>query len=283
MCAGYSDSGTSARKGNFRPHNICCQERVHFYGRNGAGACALNDEIGIIQGVGLEACNGNILHQSSYAVYTAMLCFCGVRNQVVAANQVYEVDCSKMDLAPNSNYIFLAVGKSDTGSADAFRATYPVTLTDRTPPVVLSTGHNLTINENGIISGQVTLNFSENLYYLATNASAEENPKKLCFHENGPGTDNESASALNLCYSPGIGVLMERTAHVPGTSTPEKPNNDSITNRITLEFNQATKNAKVTFSNELTDRAGNRIDTITVSLKLVNNNEVVVLVNGKEI
>ena len=76
---------------------------------------------------------------------------------------------------------------------------------------------------------------------------------------------------------------MDQTAHVPGTSTPEKPNNDSITNRITLKFKQATKNAKVTFSNELTDRAGNRIDTITVSLKLVNNNEVVVLVNGKEI
>ncbi len=207
----------------------------------------------------------------------------GSGKQVVAANQVYEVDCSKMDLAPNSNYIFLAVGKSDTGSADAFRATYPVTLTDRTPPVVLSTGHNLTIDENGIISGEVTLNFSENLYYLATNASAEENPKKLCFHEYGPGTDNESASALSLCYSPGISVLMEQTAHVPGTSTPEKPNNDSITNRITLKFEQATKNAKVTFSNELTDRAGNRIDTITVSLKLVNNNEVVVLVNGKEI
>ncbi|MBD5118049.1 MAG: S-layer homology domain-containing protein [Clostridiales bacterium] len=80
---------------------------------------------------------------------------------------------NKADVKAGTNYIFVAVAQGDKGSGYSFRALYPVTKTDLTPPMITSS--KLEVNPadfdkvNGVISkGTLTLTFSEPLYAVAT-------------------------------------------------------------------------------------------------------------------
>lgn len=177
----------------------------------------------------------------------------------VAANQVYQVDCSKMELAMDSDYIFLAVGKSDTGSADAFRATYPVRLTDKTPPAIVGASNALTYDTTTRrLNGTVVITFTEDIYFKgASGGDALADPEPICFHA---VTDPSSMkNHANQCITPSAFVKPTVSGN-HGTDNP--------TNSFSLTFDKALTTETVTLSSTITDKAGNRISPIKISTKV---------------
>lgn len=192
----------------------------------------------------------------------------------VAANQVYQVDCSKMELVMDSDYIFLAVGKSDTGSADAFRATYPVRLTDKTPPAIVDVSPAVEYDEIAKrINGEIVVTFTENIYFKASSGTgALADPEPICFHEatDPYGMKNHAYQ----CMSSAVNIKPTlKGSH--GT--------DTATTNFSLTLKKAFSGEKVILGNTITDKAGNRIDPITITVKLDKDNNVIVLVDGKEV
>lgn len=192
----------------------------------------------------------------------------------VAANQVYQVDCSKMELAMDSDYIFLAVGKSDTGSADAFRATYPVRLTDKTPPAIVGASNALTYDTTTRrLNGTVVITFTEDIYFKgASGGDALADPEPICFHA---VTDPSSMkNHANQCITPSAFVKPTVSGN-HGTDNP--------TNSFSLTFDKALTTETVTLSSTITDKAGNRISPIKISTKVDAEGNITVLINGKEV
>ena len=88
----------------------------------------------------------------------------------VSASRTVSVNCSS-GMSGNTWYTFLTVGKSDSGSGDAFRAIRPVFNTDNEAPVITSFSFTLgntapITSPNGICKGSVTIQFNEELYWL---------------------------------------------------------------------------------------------------------------------
>ena len=192
----------------------------------------------------------------------------------VAANQVYQVDCSKMELAMDSDYIFLAVGKSDTGSADAFRATYPVRLTDKTPPAIVGASNALTYDTTTRrLNGTVVITFTEDIYFKgASGGDALADPEPICFHA---VTDPSSMkNHANQCITPSAFVKPTVSGN-HGTDNP--------TNSFSLTFDKALTTETVTLSSTITDKAGNRISPIKISTKVDAEGNITVVINGNEV
>lgn len=92
-------------------------------------------------------------------------------NATVPDNGMVPVNCGNMPLSDGAQYVFLAVGKSTLGSGDAFRAILPVSKVDSEAPKIINVGSNLIVTEDGLLEGEVTLNFDETLYYNDTSTS----------------------------------------------------------------------------------------------------------------
>ena len=78
-----------------------------------------------------------------------------------------QIKCTNMSMVVM--YTFVSVGRGANGSGDAFRAYYPITLSDTTPPMVTSIdagGYKFDPNGGLIKRGTVTLTFSESLYAI---------------------------------------------------------------------------------------------------------------------
>ena len=58
---------------------------------------------------------------------------------------------------------------------------------------------------------------------------------------------------------------------------------DTATTNFSLTLNRAFSGEKVVLGNTITDKAGNRIKPITITVKLDKDNNVIVLVDGKEV
>ena len=196
----------------------------------------------------------------------------GTLQMVAGVSQT--VDCSQMDLAPDSSYIFLAVGSSNTGSADAFRAIYPVMLVDNTPPVVESISNALRVRTNGTITGQLVLNFSENIYYKDLSSAAAIAPKKFCFHETQNNVDSSTADPTVICSSPGIKVAKYRVGDHGSNEEPDST-------QIFLNFENTFPTEKITLNRVITDKIGNRIGTITISFSVDADKNITVYVNNR--
>ncbi len=132
-------------------------------------------------------------------------------NGTTSGGKSVPVDCSKMYMSPGTEYAFIAVGRSDQGSGDAFRAIYPVTLVDAEAPKVLSIANGLYIDENtGNIKGSVTLVFDKLLYHI----NRDEDPWKL--HQVDEGSfsasrPDEFISIENYVYDAPYNDLQIRT------------------------------------------------------------------------
>ena len=192
----------------------------------------------------------------------------------VTANQIYSVDCSKMELVMDSDYIFLAVGKSDTGSADAFRATYPVRLTDTTSPAIVTVSPAVEYDETARrIKGEIVVTFTENIYFKASSGTgALADPEPICFHET-----NDPFGMKNHAYQ-----CMSSAVNIKPTLNGSH-GTDTATTNFSLTLNRAFSGEKVVLGNTITDKAGNRIKPITITVKLDKDNNVIVLVDGKEV
>ena len=192
----------------------------------------------------------------------------------VTANQIYSVDCSKMELVMDTDYIFLAVGKSDTGSADAFRATYPVRLTDTTSPAIVTVSPAVEYDETARrIKGEIVVTFTENIYFKASSGTgALADPEPICFHET-----NDPFGMKNHAYQ-----CMSSAVNIKPTLNGSH-GTDTATTNFSLTLNRAFSGEKVVLGNTITDKAGNRIKPITITVKLDKDNNVIVLVDGKEV
>lgn len=88
----------------------------------------------------------------------------------VSAGRTVSVNCSS-GMSGTTWYTFLTVGKSDSGSGDAFRAIRPVFNTDSEAPVITSYSFALgniapISSPNGVCKGTLTIQFNEELYWL---------------------------------------------------------------------------------------------------------------------
>ena len=192
----------------------------------------------------------------------------------VTANQIYSVDCSKMELVMDTDYIFLAVGKSDTGSADAFRATYPVRLTDTTSPAIVTVSPAVEYDETaGRITGKIVVTFTENIYFTASSGTGTlADPEPICFHKT-----NDPFGMKNHAYQ-----CMSSAVNIKPTLNGSH-GTDTATTNFSLTLNRAFSGEKVILGNTITDKAGNRIEPITITVKLDKDKNVIVLVDGKEV
>lgn len=91
------------------------------------------------------------------------------KGSTAISNRSVAVDCSRQwNLSGGAQYAFLAVGRSNLNSGDAFRAIWPVELKDTTPPMVQSINHTLEFDSgsNSRVSGEITIQFTEPIYRL---------------------------------------------------------------------------------------------------------------------
>ena len=91
----------------------------------------------------------------------------------ILAGRSKTVDCSG-GMVGTTWYTFLAVGRSATGSGDAFRAIRPVYNKDQSPPMVTACLYEIELNDDGkTYSGTVSLTFNEDLYWVEKDANTQ--------------------------------------------------------------------------------------------------------------
>lgn len=170
----------------------------------------------------------------------------GTGSTSVKGGASVSVDCSKMGMSQNVEYCFLAVGHSEQGSGDAFRATYPVTLVDQDAPKVIDVNSTLTANSKGIIKGDVTLVFDEYLYYREQGGSGQLAKLRPVDRGNAlrPGDTSDYISIASLVSSKSNSISVVTSADQKGKRT--------LT--IDLKFTNAVSGAFITFDSNLSDQ-----------------------------
>ncbi len=123
-------------------------------------------------------------------------------NGTTSGGKSVPVDCSKMFMSSGTEYAFIAVGRSDQGSGDAFRAIYPVTLVDTEAPKVISMINNLYVDDvSGFLAGELILEFDKDLYRLNRDVELGQ-PWELLQVDCGPhlasNRPNNFTSVVNL-------------------------------------------------------------------------------------
>lgn len=170
------------------------------------------------------------------------------------------VDC-RPGMTGTTWYTFLCVGRSLTGSGDAFRATRPVFLRDNEAPVVTECttiygdpDHPLA-DPNGRFWGYVTVIFNEDLYYKTQDPATSLQKITPIEATNGP---NGSPG-----YKPVKMVLTTLDNNIelrPGPS-------GKTCSSLTFQINGAFPGAMISFSASLCDQQGNnRTSNLTLTL-----------------
>lgn len=161
----------------------------------------------------------------------------------------------KEAMAGATEYAFLAVGKSELGSGDAFRVVYPVKLPDTDPPKVQTVAAAGRFNPTGTAwTGDVTIVFNEDLYYYTPSVGSTP-PTSRPVHL-GTAT-NANWVSVNFIATPSGNVQL--------TTDVNKTNQK--TNIVTLKFTAATNGAFITFKTNLADGFGNtRTTPLTVKM-----------------
>ena len=189
----------------------------------------------------------------------------------VDVGQRYVVDASEYPMSERAQYAFLAVGQSPSGSGDAFRCIYPLTLVDSEAPIVKAIQNTLTMDVvDGIVqntcSGRISLTFNEYLYHSDDTTS----PPTLRQVDRGPIisslrelTEYENfravASLMQTRSSTQISLMEDDESQI-GKQT------------LTIEFrlDHAENGTFLTFSSDLCDQYSNvRGSPLTVSIRIV--------------
>ena len=167
---------------------------------------------------------------------------------------------------PNAQYIFLAVGRAPDGTIDAFRAVYPITPLDKTPPGpggIQSTLKMDMLNGEPLntCSGRVSLTFNEYLYYYNPSTYPPAIQPLDRGPLNSPNRQTEFISAASLVQacsdSSKINLILRE----------EFTNQRTIT--INLNFQHAENGEFITFNTNLCDQFGNtRSVPLTIRLSL---------------
>ena len=104
----------------------------------------------------------------------------------IAAGRSKTVDCSG-GMVGTTWYTFLTVGRSATGSGDAFRAIRPVYNKDQSPPMITACLYEIELNPDGkTYSGTLSLIFNEDLYWVEKDTNTQnQTVTPLCAKEIG--------------------------------------------------------------------------------------------------
>ena len=179
------------------------------------------------------------------------------------------MDCSKKwTLSGGAEYAFLAVGRSPLGSGDAFRAIYPVTLVDSTPPMVQTISHTLQFDpgsNNRTVSGEITIQFTEPIYRL----NRETNPPTLQKIDAGPllGANNRQPDFVSI-----QSLVSSRNPSTAGRiDFVSYPNQINIPAQVLqIKLDHAPSGAFITCYNQICDAASNVNQTsLNVTMKIV--------------
>ena len=174
-------------------------------------------------------------------------------------------------MSERAQYAFLVVGRSPSGSGDAFRAIYPLTLVDSDAPKVTAVQSTLNMDTvDGIIqgtcSGRVSLTFNEYLYHSDDSTT----PPTLQHVDRGtiisnlrlPGADYEDYISV------GSLVQSESSSGQVGLMlSDDQVGRQTLT--IDFNFDHAQDGAFITFTSDLCDQYSNvRAAPLTVSITI---------------
>ena len=225
-----------------------------------------------------QASDGNRIVMKSPS---AGVTFTQANNSVPDKNMV---TCTGMQV--KNNYTFIAVGKSDMGSGDAFRAIHPLFKNDTEPPKVDLSASIITVREwekNGdeytgrIKQGTVTLAFTEELWAVQSGSGSSKSiPVDNC-------TAAAKGHAAASTQYQAVGGLVASTADsgVTVIGASKHKNSDTDTgedgvskapiNTITLNVSDADDGFGIVFRDIITDENSNFIPRgpLTVKIKIV--------------
>ena len=190
---------------------------------------------------------------------------------------------------PGGRYTFVAVARGGRGSGDSFRAYYPVTIQDNTPPKIV----NAYFGDLGGTPGSatqsttLTLEFSEPLYFrLENDMSNEYYPIDNCglgAHQTvgDPYPDLDPDNEVKRYYSI-AGTVSSRgqVLTVQGANDHNEGVKSAPIRSITLLIsNLTTTESTISFNNKgtIVDWAGNRNSRpLSISVKMVNTADMTI-------
>ncbi len=144
----------------------------------------------------------------------------GTGTVTVPGGTMRPVDCSRMKMTPGTEYAFIAVGRSNQGSGDAFRAIYPVSIIDAEAPKVTQIVNGMMITQYDNFKGNFTLIFDKDLYHTVSG-----DPPKISQVDEGTAIDTLNkrpkgfTSVNSFLYSKTDGFDFDTNPEKAGTPT----------------------------------------------------------------
>lgn len=129
-------------------------------------------------------------------------------NAVTKAGEEIQRDFTKdMDPQSATNYYCIAAAKNVLGGEYAFKAVSNVHIPDKTPPVLYTPTANGIKQPDETFKGSLTLDFSENLYWIGEDRDAQ----KLCvvLNKNKNGSEVEAKVNPDGTVTPGEKILIK--------------------------------------------------------------------------
>ncbi|MBQ9492599.1 MAG: hypothetical protein IJR54_02570 [Oscillibacter sp.] len=170
------------------------------------------------------------------------------------------VDCSLLPMVEGHKYAIISVTQSADGGPNVFRAVYPITPPDKNPPLVMDITQNLTMDgseslELNTCSGNVTLTFDSNLYYL--------NGDVMKAVDLGP----HYSTLRSENFTPLVDLGSSSPAGQIAVSSGQVAQVNRLTSSINLTLKNAASGATITFPTKLCDEYGN-MNTVALTVTL---------------
>lgn len=187
-----------------------------------------------------------------------------LKNSVtISAGGTKSVDCSGA-MSGDTWYTFLTVGKSTSGSGDAFRAIRPVFNVDETAPMITSCNFTLSnsgdiTTPNGYCNGTLTVQFNEDLYWR-DQSSVDQTTIPLA---------NVDLDLTGNYYPVTLAFTRSDSISINTTSASPKP-----ISSISFKLTTAHPNDAIYGKINLSDKSGNVHSVpLSIVLKYANNGD----------
>ncbi|MBQ9493969.1 MAG: S-layer homology domain-containing protein [Oscillibacter sp.] len=189
----------------------------------------------------------------------------------VNSGQRYVVDASEYPMSERAQYAFLAVGRSTSGSGDAFRCIYPLTLVDSEAPIVTAIQNTLNMDiidgrVGNTCSGRISLTFNEYLYHSDDSTS----PPTLRQVDRGPIISSLREQPEYENFRAVASLMQTRSSTQISLMEDDETQIGKQTLTIEFQLDHAENGTFLTFSSDLCDQYSNvRGSPLTVSIRIV--------------
>ncbi len=182
----------------------------------------------------------------------------------VSASSPVTVNCASA-MSGDTWYTFLTVGKSASGSGDAFRAIRPVFNVDESAPMITSC--NFTLNSdlsisspNGACNGTLTVQFNENLYWRDQNSVDQTTIPLKNVADLDPADDSYYPAGLVFLRSSSISLVTNSSQNTISS--------------VVFNLSSARPGDNISASINLSDKSGNVHSVpLSIVLKYTNNGD----------